>query len=77
LRTGGFHESFINPPDHETSFAQGMSNDELLVWLEGDTMLKRLPSVEEAGDLAAFPASDKAQSLTATAVNITRGSVSD
>jgi 3-oxoacyl-[acyl-carrier protein] reductase len=40
-------------------------------------MLHRLPSLAEAGDLAAFLASDHARSITATGVNITNGAVAD
>jgi 3-oxoacyl-[acyl-carrier protein] reductase len=40
-------------------------------------MLKRLPSLAEAGDLAAFLASDHARSITAAGVNLTSGAAVD
>jgi RNA polymerase sigma-70 factor (ECF subfamily) len=54
-----------------------LAGQELLKQLEAQTMLHRLPSLAEAGDLAAFLASDHARSITATGVNITNGAVAD
>lgn len=77
LRIAGTRESILDAPDYGSSFAGGMSPQELLSLLEEDTMLKRLPSLEEVGNVAAFLASDKAHSMTATALNVTGGSTSD
>ena len=38
-------------------------------------MLKRAATLEDVGNVAAFAASDHARALTATALNITAGSV--
>jgi 3-oxoacyl-[acyl-carrier protein] reductase len=40
-------------------------------------MLKRLATLEDVGNVAAFVASDKARSMTATGVNITCGAIVD
>jgi 3-oxoacyl-[acyl-carrier protein] reductase len=44
---------------------------------ESRTMLKRAATLEDVGRVAAFAASDWARSMTATALNITAGSVVD
>jgi enoyl-[acyl-carrier-protein] reductase (NADH) len=41
------------------------------------TMLKRAATFEDVGNVVAFAASDKARTMTATAINITCGSVAD
>ncbi len=71
LRTAGTRESILDAPDYGSSFAGDMSPEELLSLLEEETMLKRLPSLDEVGNMAAFLASDQASSMTATALNIT------
>lgn len=43
----------------------------------GRTMLKRAATFEDVGNVAAFIASDKARSITASSVNITCGAVAD
>jgi 3-oxoacyl-[acyl-carrier protein] reductase len=53
------------------------SAEQELETLQGETMLKRLPSLAEAGSVAALLASDHAKSITATAVNLTSGAVAD
>jgi enoyl-[acyl-carrier-protein] reductase (NADH) len=40
-------------------------------------MLKRAASLDDVGNVAAFAASDMARSITASALNITCGSVID
>jgi 3-oxoacyl-[acyl-carrier protein] reductase len=76
LRTAGFIESILEAPDYGSSFTP-LAGQELLKELEARTMLQRLPSLAEAGDLAAFLASDLARSITATGVNLTAGAVAD
>ncbi|QVQ55125.1 SDR family oxidoreductase [Spiractinospora alimapuensis] len=77
LRTAGFVESLLDAPDYGSSYAGDTSGEELLSALQGETMLKRLPTLTEAGELAVFLASDHARSVTATAVNVTAGAVAD
>jgi 3-oxoacyl-[acyl-carrier protein] reductase len=76
LRTAGFIESILEAPDYGSSFTP-LAGQELLKELEAGTMLQRLPSLAEAGDLAAFLASEHARSITATGVNLTGGAVAD
>jgi 3-oxoacyl-[acyl-carrier protein] reductase len=45
--------------------------------IEGRTMLGRAATLEDVGNVAAFAASDRARTMTATALNITCGSVVD
>jgi enoyl-[acyl-carrier-protein] reductase (NADH) len=50
-----------------------MTPAELLAWLRRSTMLDRLTSLAEVGNMAAFMASDQAGAVTAAAANITCG----
>lgn len=90
LRTGGFRESILGSAAYEdahvivdgneiplSEHGGDMSPEQELDWLAGTTMLRRLPSLAEAGDAAAFLASDRARSLTAAAVNLTAGALAD
>jgi NAD(P)-dependent dehydrogenase (short-subunit alcohol dehydrogenase family) len=45
--------------------------------LEQSTLLKRLPTLAEVADTAAFVASDRAGAMTATVVNLSAGSIAD
>jgi 3-oxoacyl-[acyl-carrier protein] reductase len=68
LQTGGIGESL--PEGFE-------GRDALVASLVEPTMLKRLATLEDVGNVAAFVASDKARSMTATGVNITCGAIVD
>lgn len=49
-------------------------------WLEGaaqSTMLKRLPTLSQVAETVAFLASEHANSMTATVVNMTAGTIID
>jgi len=50
---------------------------ELRAFLEQGTLLKRLPTLAELADTAAFVASDRAGAMTATVVNLSAGSFAD
>jgi 3-oxoacyl-[acyl-carrier protein] reductase len=54
-----------------------MTRAELIAWMQEETMLKRLPSLADVGNVAAFIASDQASVMTATFANITCGSFLD
>jgi 3-oxoacyl-[acyl-carrier protein] reductase len=77
LQTTGLPEALSRTvelfPDYGTGAA--MTREELIAWLEGKTMLKRLTTLAEVGNVAAFMASDLASAITATAANINCGSV--
>lgn len=68
LQTGGVPESL--PADFDGR--QAIVDD-----IEARTMLKRAATLEDVGNVAAFAASDLARTMTATALNITGGSVVD
>jgi 3-oxoacyl-[acyl-carrier protein] reductase len=66
LQTGGITE--VLPEDFPPR--QAIIDD-----IVGRTMLGRAASLEDVGNVAAFAASDRAQAITASAINITCGSV--
>ena len=57
--------------------AAGITPAELRAFLEQGTLLKRLPTLAEVADTAAFVASDRAGAMTATVVNLSAGSFAD
>ena len=68
LKTGGIPESI---PESVT----GM--EEVIEAIEEETLLKRAATLSDVGDVAAFVASDRARSMTATEVNISCGALMD
>ncbi|TMK86325.1 MAG: SDR family oxidoreductase [Actinobacteria bacterium] len=60
-------------PDYGTGHP--MTRDELVAWMRAKTLLKRLTSLEDVGNAAAFMASDRAGAMTAVGANLTGGSV--
>lgn len=68
LQTGGIPETL----PEEFAGRQAITED-----IEGRTMLGRAAALADVGHVAAFAASDYARSMTATALNITCGSVVD
>ena len=54
-----------------------MTAQEHVAWMQGRTMLKRLTSLVDVGNMAAFIASDQAAAMSASAANITCGAVPD
>jgi NAD(P)-dependent dehydrogenase (short-subunit alcohol dehydrogenase family) len=57
--------------------AAGVSPSQFQAILEQGTLLKRLPTLAEVADTAAFVASDRAGAMTATVVNLSAGSITD
>lgn len=57
--------------------AAGKTRDEFQKTMEDRTMLRRLTTLAEVADMAAFMASDRASATTATAANLTCGLVVD
>jgi NAD(P)-dependent dehydrogenase (short-subunit alcohol dehydrogenase family) len=57
--------------------AAGVTPAEFQARLEQGTALRRLPSLAEIADTAAFIASDRAGAMTATVVNLSAGSITD
>jgi 3-oxoacyl-[acyl-carrier protein] reductase len=79
LRTTGLPEALKADlqPGYGTERAEGMSRAEHIAWMEDQTMVGRLVTLEEVGNVAAFVASDRVRSMTATGVNLSSGSVID
>jgi NAD(P)-dependent dehydrogenase (short-subunit alcohol dehydrogenase family) len=57
--------------------AAGVTPAQFQAILEQGTLLKRLPTLAEIADTAAFVASDGAGAMTATVVNLSAGSITD
>jgi 3-oxoacyl-[acyl-carrier protein] reductase len=79
LQTTGIPEAIADTgerfPYYGIGSGEGMMRDELIGWLQGKTMMKRLTSLAEAANMAAFIVSDRASAMTASGANITCGSV--
>jgi 3-oxoacyl-[acyl-carrier protein] reductase len=54
-----------------------MTRDEIIAGMQEQTILKRQASLDELGKVAAFMASDRAGTMTATFANITCGAILD
>jgi 3-oxoacyl-[acyl-carrier protein] reductase len=78
LRTTGIPEALHGErfPDYERGLGE-MTRDELTAWMRARTMLDRLTSLDDVGNVAAFMASDHALAMTASAANLSCGSVPD
>jgi 3-oxoacyl-[acyl-carrier protein] reductase len=76
LRSAGSPESI---PEVMEIHAAGkkMNRDEFIEFLEEMTLLKRLPSLVDVGNLAALMASDRARTMTGAVANMTCGQVMD
>jgi 3-oxoacyl-[acyl-carrier protein] reductase len=75
LQTTGILEAIADIelfPDYGTG---AMTREGLITWLQGKTTLNRLTSLADVANVAAFMASDQASAMTASAANITCGSV--
>jgi NAD(P)-dependent dehydrogenase (short-subunit alcohol dehydrogenase family) len=57
--------------------AAGVTPAQFQAKLEQSTLLKRLPTLAEVADTAAFIASDRAGAMTATVANLSAGSITD
>jgi enoyl-[acyl-carrier-protein] reductase (NADH) len=78
LQTTGLPEAVSRTlpvfPDYGTGTG-GMTREELIAWMERSTMLRRLTSLAEVGNAAAFLASDLASATTGCGVNLTAGTI--
>jgi NAD(P)-dependent dehydrogenase (short-subunit alcohol dehydrogenase family) len=79
LQTTGIPEAISQTldrfPDYGTGSGEGMTREELIAWQQRMTMLNRLTSLADVANMAAFMVSDQASAMTASAANITCGSV--
>jgi 3-oxoacyl-[acyl-carrier protein] reductase len=74
LRSEGLPETWTTDTEEAKPFGHLQEFHDLL---EGRTLLRRLPTLAEVGNVAAFVASDRASAMTATVANVTCGSVVD
>ena len=74
LRSEGLPETWRDDTEEARKFEDLREFHDLL---EGRTLLRRLPTLAEVGNVAAFVASDRASAMTATIANVTCGSVVD
>jgi 3-oxoacyl-[acyl-carrier protein] reductase len=78
LRTTGIPEALQGTdvifPDYGTG-SGGMTYDELVAWMQARTMLKRLTTLNDVANVAAFMASDRATALTGSVANVNCGAV--
>ena len=72
IRPEGIPESWREYPEESKHFADLKEFHDLL---EGRTLLRRLPTLAEVANMAAFMASDQAGAMTGTVVNLTCGSI--
>jgi 3-oxoacyl-[acyl-carrier protein] reductase len=72
LRPEGIPETWREYTEEARQFGDLQEFHDLL---EGRTLLRRLPTLAEVADVAAFMASDRASAMTATVVNLTCGSI--
>lgn len=75
LRTGGFYESIAADRDYGSSYTGDADLDQVIASLKEGTMLKDIPSVDEAGRAAVYLATS--ERTTACAINLTAGAYSD
>ena len=76
LRSAGSPESIPDTLDAFTA-GKGITRDEFIASLKEMTLLKRLPSLADVGNVAAFMASDYANSMTGTVANMSCGQIVD
>jgi 3-oxoacyl-[acyl-carrier protein] reductase len=77
LQTTGLPEAMQDTGELFPDYGTGqMTREEIIEWMRGRTMLQRLTSLAEVGNMAAFVASDRAGATTACGANLTCGSVS-
>jgi NAD(P)-dependent dehydrogenase (short-subunit alcohol dehydrogenase family) len=77
LQTTGIPETLHPEAGQQPAYGTGgpMTPQEHIAWMLRGTMLKRLTSLVDVGDAAAFLVSDRAAAMTATGVNLTAGTV--
>ena len=78
LRTHAIPETPLIEENFATAApAAGVTPAQFQAILEQSTLLKRLPTLAEVADTAAFLASDHAGAMTATVANLSAGSITD
>lgn len=79
LRTTGLPEALKDAGELAPDYGTGkrMTPEEHIAWMREGTMLGRLTSLAELGNVAAFVASDRASAMTGCVANLTCGMVPD
>ena len=78
LRSHAIPETPLIEANNATAGAAvGLTPAEFRERLEQSTLLKRLPTLAEVADTAAFLASDRAGAMTATVANLSAGTITD
>jgi enoyl-[acyl-carrier-protein] reductase (NADH) len=81
LRTTGIPDSIPDTgnalADLGTGFGEDMTREQVIADMRQSTLLDRLPSLADVGNVAAFLASDGAAAMTSTFGNISGGSILD
>jgi NAD(P)-dependent dehydrogenase (short-subunit alcohol dehydrogenase family) len=78
LRSHAIPETPLNEANFASAGqAAGITAAQLRANVENSTLLKRLPTLAEVADTAAFIASDRAGAMTATVVNVSAGGITD
>lgn len=77
IRVLGIRPHAMSDAPAAGSYTKDMFNDEFMDFMAQGTMIKRLPTLAEVAETAAFLASDNARSMTATVVNITGGATTE
>jgi 3-oxoacyl-[acyl-carrier protein] reductase len=70
----GSHSRDVFQPVAERA---GVAVEQMLIGAAESTLLKRLPTLAEVGDMAAFMASDRAAAVTGTVINMSSGALVD
>jgi 3-oxoacyl-[acyl-carrier protein] reductase len=76
LRSAGSPESITDVMDVHAAGHRG-TRDEFIAALKEMTLLKRLPSLADVGNVAVLMAADYAGSMTGTVANMTCGQIVD
>jgi 3-oxoacyl-[acyl-carrier protein] reductase len=76
LRSAGSPESIADTMDAHAA-AKKATREEFIAYLKEMTLLKRLPSLADVGNVAVLAASDYAGTMTGTVVNMTCGQIVD
>ena len=77
LQTTGIPEALHDPGGVQPAYGTShpMTTGELVAWMRDKTMLRRLTTLADLGDMAALIASDRAAAMTAAGMNITCGAI--
>jgi NAD(P)-dependent dehydrogenase (short-subunit alcohol dehydrogenase family) len=70
-------ESYTKDVFGPSAAAAGISVDDWIGELANSTLLKRLPTISDVAETAAFLASDRARAMTGTVANLTSGALVD